>query len=72
MAATLTVTGVTGPGDSLSAVVYTNVLWFRVDADLNILSFQKDGMLSTTYITVNSASTVTATKSGTTWALTIS
>lgn len=72
MAATVTVTGVTGPGTALAAVVYTNVLWFRVDAVQNILTLQKDGQLNVQSITVNSASTVTATKSGTTWTLTIS
>lgn len=72
MAATVTVTGVTGPGVALAAVVYTNVLWFRVDAVQNILTFQKDGQLNEQAVTVVAATTVTATKSGSTWTLTIS
>lgn len=72
MAATVTVTGVTGPGTALSAVVYTNVLWFRIDAVQNILTFQKDGQLNEQCVTVVAATTVTATKSGSTWTLTIS
>jgi hypothetical protein len=72
MAATVTVTGVTGPGTALSARVFSNVLSFRVDAVLNILFLTIDGQLNETAITVVAATTVTATKSGSTWTLVIS
>jgi hypothetical protein len=71
MAATVTVTGVTGPAQALTAVIYTNVLSICIDAVLNILRLEfTPGIF--TYITVVAAATVIATKSGSTWTLTIS
>lgn len=72
MAGTLTITGVTGPADTLSAVVYTNVLYYHIDCVNNIVSFRREGETQDAYITVVAAATVTATKSGSTWTLTIS
>lgn len=72
MAGTLTITGVTAAGDSLSAVVFTNLLFYHIDCVNNIVSFQRSGETQVSYVTVVSAATVTATKSGSTWTLTIS
>jgi hypothetical protein len=72
MAATLTVTGYTGPGQTLTAKVFTNVLAFHVDTPTSMLSFTQSGSQQTTYVDITAATTVTATKSGTTWTLTIS
>jgi hypothetical protein len=71
MSATVTVTGVTGPGDALSAVVYTDVLSFKVDTNKNLLDLEF-AQNKHSFITIVAAATVTATKSGTTWTLTIS
>lgn len=72
MAATLVLTGVTGPGDDLSAVTFTQVLWFSIDPVNNIVSFQRFGETQTQTVTVNAATTITATKSGSTWYMAIS
>jgi hypothetical protein len=72
MAGTLTVTGKTGPGVTLTAAVYTDLLFYHVDCVNNIVSFQKNGSQTVSYVTVVAAATVTATKSGSTWTLTIS
>lgn len=71
MAATVTVTGSTGPGVVLTAVVYTFVKRFTIDAEKNMLSM----ILSTDQyfeVSVTAATTVTATKSGVNWTLVIS
>ena len=72
MPATVTVTGVTGPGFALTAAVYTNVITFHVDANKNLLTLTKENVLGPIVISVNAATTVTATKSASTWTLTIS
>lgn len=72
MAGTLTVTGVTAAGDSLSAVVYSNLEFYHIDCVNNIVSFREVGKTAVSFVTVVAASTVTATKSGSTWTLTIS
>lgn len=72
MAATITVTGATGPGTALTAKVFTNVITFSVDTPNNMLSFTQSGSQQTVYVTIVAAATVTATKSTTTWTLTIS
>ena len=71
MATTVTVTGTAGPGGTVTAQVFTDVLTFIVDSTTNMLqmTFSGKGPL---FISVNAATTVTATKSGTTWTLTIS
>ena len=72
MSATLTLTGTTGPGTALAAKVFSNVLTFAVDTPKNLISFTQEGTQQTVYVDITSAATVTATKSGTTWTLTIS
>ena len=70
MAATVTVTGTVGPAKTLTAAVFTSVSQFTINADTNMLYFVQDGI--NREVSVNAATTVTATKSGTTWTLTIS
>ena len=70
MSATLTVTGTAGPGNTVSAVVFTNVTSFRVATETSMLYFVQDGM--NREISIAAAATVTATKSATTWTVTIS
>lgn len=71
MAATVTVTGTAGPAQALTAQVFTGVLSFTVDTVNNMLTLYQSGVVVPP-ISVNAATTVTATKSGTTWTLTIS
>ena len=70
MAATLTLTGTVGPGNTLTAGVFSGVSEFTINADTNMVYFVQNG--EHFEVSVNAATTVTATKSGTTWALTIS
>lgn len=72
MSATLTLTGTTGPGTTLTAAVFTNVIDFTVETNKNLISFTRVGSQQTVYVSIVAAATVTATKSGTTWTLTIS
>lgn len=71
MAATVTVTGTSGPAQTVSAVVFTNVSSFQIDAVNNMLNMIQ-GSVPIPGISVAAATTVTATKSGSTWTLTIS
>jgi len=71
MAATVTVTGTAGPGLTVTAVVFTNVTSFQVDTVNNMLNMIQ-GSVPLPGIAVQAATTVTATKSGSTWTLTIS
>lgn len=71
MAATVTATGTTGPGFVLTAVVYTFVKRFTFNTETNILHLT----LSTGQpfdIAIPAATTITATKSGSTYTLTVS
>jgi hypothetical protein len=70
MPATITVTGVVGPGNALTAAVFTNVTEFTIVPDTNMLYYKASGL--NREVSVTSATTVTATKSGSTWTLTIS
>jgi len=70
MSATLTVTGTVGPAKTLTAAVFADVSVFTVNSDSNMLYFVQNGVNKE--VSVNAATTVTATKSGTTWTLTIS
>lgn len=70
MSATLTLTGVVGPGNSITAGVYTGVTFFNVDTVNNIISFDQGTRIVNFSIT--SATTISATKSGSTYTLTIS
>ena len=71
MAATVTVTGVAGPAVTVTAVVFTGVTIFSVDTVNNVITLTQ-GSVVVPPISINAATTVTATKSGTTWTLTIS
>ena len=71
MAATVTLTGVIGPGNALTAKVFTNVLAFRIDTTDSVISMEFDGGVITE-VNVTAATTVTSTKSGNTWTLVIS
>jgi hypothetical protein len=70
MAATITVTGTVGDARTLTAAVFTNVSEFTINANTNMLYFVQNGAYKE--VSVNAATTVTATKSVTTWTLTIS
>jgi hypothetical protein len=70
MPATLTLTGTGGPGLSLTAGVFTGVSSFTVDCEKQMIYFTQSG--ANKEVSIVAAATVTATKSGTTWTLTIS
>lgn len=71
MSATVTVTGTAGAGVTVTAAVFTGVTSFSIDCVNNLLSFQgSDGLVK--IISITAATTITATKSGSTYALTIS
>jgi hypothetical protein len=71
MAATLTVTGTAGAGVTLTSQVYSGVTSFTIDAVNNLVSMTlSDSRVFT--VSVAAATTVTATKSGSTWTMTIS
>lgn len=71
MAATVTVTGTAGAGVTVSALVFNGVTSFTIDAVTNMI-YITQGSINVPGISVNAATTVTATKSGNTWTLTIS
>ena len=71
MAATVTVTGVAGPAVTVSAVAFTDVTNFSIDCVNNMLTMVQ-GSVTIPPISIDAATTVTATKSGSTWTLTIS
>lgn len=61
MSATMTVTGKAGPGDTVTAQVFTDVRAWRQDCINNVLSIEKsDGRIID--ITIDAASTYTVTK----------
>ena len=71
MAATVTVTGVVGPAVTLTAGVFTGISTVQFNCDTNVLSlFPADGQPINVAITA--ATTITATKSGSTYTFTIS
>ena len=70
MSATLTLTGTIGPGNSLSAAVYSGISRFTIDCEVNTISFFINNVLTT--IGITAATTITATKSGSVYTLTIS
>ncbi len=70
MPATLTLTGKGGPGLSLTSGVFTGVTQFTVDTEKSMIYFTQSG--ANRDVSIVDATTVTATKSGTTWTLTIS
>ena len=70
MSATLTITGKAGPELTVTAAVFTDVTSFTIDCVVNTISFTQNGIVKT--IAITSAGTITATKSGSTYTLTIS
>lgn len=72
MSATLTVTGTIGPDIDVTAQVFTNVISFTIDCVGNTITFYQSSTPSPTCIEISAATTITATKSGSTYTLVIS
>jgi hypothetical protein len=70
MSATVTVTGVAGPAKTVSAQVFSGVGSFTIDCVNNVISLNISGAI--TDIAITAATTITATKSGSTYTLVIS
>lgn len=70
MAATVTVTGTAGPAQTLTAAVFTDVSSFTIDCASNILTFTQNSVVK--QVSIAAATTITATKSSSTYTLTIS
>ena len=71
MAATATATGVVGPAITLTAGVFTNIILVVFDTVKNILRLTDDaGHIND--IAITSATTITATKSGSTYTFVVS
>lgn len=71
MSATVTLTGTAGAGLAVTAQVFTAVDWFTIDTNGNMITMYRNGAVVSP-ISISAATTVTATKSGNTWTLTIS
>lgn len=69
MPATVTVTGKVGPGNTLTAAVFSNVSEFAFDCQKNMLTFQQDAVVK--QVDIGAATTITLTKSSSTYVLTI-
>jgi len=69
-AARFTVTGKIGPGNTLTAAVFTNVTFFDVDCLKNVLHLVCDQ--GDKYIDISADTTWTVTITGTTYTMTIS
>lgn len=72
MAATMTVTGTAGPGKTVSAQVFENVLSWTQDCVSNVLSMLLEDAGRVVQIDITAATTYTVTKSGSTYTVTIS
>lgn len=70
MALTATLTGTAGPGTTVSAVAFTGVSDFTIHSNTNVIEMVIGAQV--TFVSVAAAATVTATKSGSTWTVTIS
>ena len=66
---TLTITGTSGAGEDLTAVVFTNITDLTVDAVNQIVSFNQNGV--NRQVAVGTTLTVTVTVSSGDWAITI-
>lgn len=71
MAATATVTGVAGAGVAVTAQVFQNVTGVNFDTVNNVLSLTGPNNFVTN-ISITAATTITATKSGSTYTFTVS
>lgn len=70
MAATATITGVAGPALTVTATVFTNVTEVKFDCVNNVVSLTVEGDVKE--IAITAATTITATKSGSTYTFTVS
>lgn len=66
---TLTITGTTGAGEDLTAVVFTNITELTIDPVNQIVSFNQDGVFR--QVAVGTTLTVTVTVTSGNWAVTI-
>lgn len=71
MAATVTATGVTGAAVTLTAGVFTGVTGVNFDCVNNVLSLTGENNFVLN-ISISAATTITATKSGSTYTFTVS
>lgn len=71
MAATATVTGSAGPEKTITAGVFTNISDVIFHCLTNVLELV-DAANFSTFISITSATTITATKSGSTYTFTVS
>lgn len=71
MPGTVTVTGKAGAGLTVAAAVFTDVTSFLIEFDKNMITIFKSGQ-TISPIAVDAAATVTATKAGNLWTITIS
>ena len=71
MPGTVTLTGTAGPGQAVTAIPFTGVTVVNIDMNKNMITLTKEGE-QIPPISVAAATTVTATKSGNAWTLTIS
>jgi hypothetical protein len=71
MPATVTLTGTNGPAIAVTAVPFTDVSQVVIDFNKNMIQMTKSGEQPTP-ISIAAATTVTATKTGNLWTLTIS
>lgn len=69
-ASQITVTGTVGPGQALTAGVFTNVSYWSVDCASGVLTFQSNGKTYNVYI--GAQTTFTVTMSGTNFTVAIS
>lgn len=72
MAATVTLTGTAGPGLTVTAQVFTGVTSILLDTANNVITLFAGGGPLVPPISITAATTITATKSGSTYTLTIS
>lgn len=71
MAASVTVTGKIGAGQTLTAKTFTNITSFKIDPDLGLLELANSSG-TVTAIAISDATTMTVTISGKTYTVTIS
>lgn len=71
MAATATVTGVAGAGQAVTAGVFSNITGVNFDCVNNVLSLTGPNNIVVN-VSITAATTITATKSGSTYTFTVS
>ena len=70
MALTATLTGTAGPAVTVTSQVFTGVSDFTIHSLTNMIELVQES--ATRFVSVNAATTVTATKSGFTWTIVVS